>query len=136
VSTPAALRARYMADAVATASPARLLVMLYDKLLLDLQQAEEALDAGEREPAAERLLHAQEIVLELLSSLDLEAWDGAKGLAALYTFLAGELVKANVRGDVAKVVACRGLVQPLRDAWADAAAEVAQAAPAVAGGVA
>ncbi|HEV7755507.1 MAG TPA: flagellar export chaperone FliS [Mycobacteriales bacterium] len=134
----AALRARYMADAVTTASPARLLVMLYDKLLLDLGQAEDALGAGDRERAAERLLHAQEIVLELLSSLDLDAWDGAKGLAALYTFLAGELVKANVRGDVAKIVECRALVVPLRDAWQTAAEEVAQApvGGAAAGGVA
>jgi flagellar protein FliS len=135
VST-ASLRARYVNDAVSTASPARLLVMLYDKLLLDLRQAEDALGAGERERAAERLLHAQEIVIELLTSLDLDAWDGAKGLASLYTFLGRELVEANVRGDAAKVAACRELVAPLRDAWATAAAEVAQAPAAAVGGVA
>ncbi len=33
----AALRARYMGDTVATASPQQLLVMLYDRLALDLE---------------------------------------------------------------------------------------------------
>ena len=32
-------------------------------------------------------------------SLDLDAWDGAPGLAALYTFVQTELINANVRGD-------------------------------------
>ncbi len=35
----AALRARYLGDAVATASPQQLLVMLYDRLALDLERA-------------------------------------------------------------------------------------------------
>jgi flagellar protein FliS len=136
VSTAAHLRARYLNDAVTTASPARLLVMLYDKLVLDLGQAEEGFRAGDRERGSDRVLHAQEIVAELLSSLDVDAWDGAKNLAALYVYLNTELVLANVKADPDRVAACRAHVEPLRDAWRTAAEEVAQAAPAVAGGVA
>jgi flagellar protein FliS len=112
---------RYLSHSVATASPARLLIMLYDRLVLDLGQAEEALLAGDREAAAGRLLHAQEIVLELHASLNVDVWDGAAGLASIYTFLLTELVQANVTRDVARVAACRGLVEPLRDAWREAA---------------
>jgi phosphoenolpyruvate synthase/pyruvate phosphate dikinase len=35
----ASLRARYLGDAVATASPQQVLVMLYDRLALDLERA-------------------------------------------------------------------------------------------------
>jgi len=120
-----ALRDRYLGDSVSTASPARLLVMLYEKLALDLDQAETALRAGNRPTASERLLHAQDIVAELLSSLDVTAWSGAPGLASLYTFLLTELVTANVKGDADRTANCRAFVVPLLDAWRQAAAEIA-----------
>src|SRR3954453_478410 len=125
MSSPA-LRDRYLADSINTASPGKLLVMLYDRLVLDLAQGEEALHAGDRERAAERLTHAQEIILELRTTLDLDAWDGAPalaaragppGLAGLYGFLPPELIGANIGRDADRVAACRGLVEPLRDAW-------------------
>ena len=63
----ASLRARYLGDAVATSSPQQVLVMLYDRLALDLERAQKAVAAGEREAASEQLQHAQAIVLELLA---------------------------------------------------------------------
>jgi flagellar secretion chaperone FliS len=120
-STNPAARARYLADSIATASPARLLVMLYERLVLDLDRAEQALLAQDRATASQQLLHAQDIVLELRISLQVDAWSGGPGLASLYTFLLTELVRANVAGDAARVAACRGLVEPLADAWREAA---------------
>ena len=121
--TSPALRDRYLADSVNTASPGKLLVMLYDRLVRDLAQGEEALRAGERELAGERITHAQEIVLELRTTLDLDAWDGAAGLANVYGWLITELIGANIARDADRVAACRGLVEPLRDAWREAAAQ-------------
>jgi flagellar protein FliS len=94
-----------------------LLLMLYDRLLRDLGQAEEALRAGSRETASSRLLSAQAIIMELRSALDVAAWDGAPGLASVYGFLLTELVGANIRGDAKRTADCRALVEPLRDAW-------------------
>jgi flagellar protein FliS len=119
--TSPALRSRYLNDSVNTASPGRLLVMLYDRLVLDLARGEDALLQGDRESGSRHLLHAQEIILELHSSLDGTTWQGAAGLGALYTFLVTELIGANVRGDAAQAASVRGLVEPLRDAWRDAA---------------
>jgi flagellar secretion chaperone FliS len=121
--TSPALRDRYLADSVNTASPGKLLVMLYDRLVMDLLQGEEALRTQNREQAGERLTHAQEIILELRTTLDLDAWSGAEGLANLYGFLLTELIGANVARDADRVAACRALVEPLRDAWREAAAQ-------------
>lgn len=123
-----AARAQYTREAVTTASPARLLVMLYDRLVRDLVTAESALGGGDIAKASSELVHAQQIVLELRTSLDLEAWDGAAGLADLYTFLHNELVSANIGKDVARVVSCREIIEPLRDAWRDAALQALQPA--------
>jgi flagellar protein FliS len=116
------LRDRYLQDSINTASPAKLLLMLYDRMILDLMHAEEALRGGHGQRANEKLNHAQEIVLELRISLDVEAWSGAPGLANLYAYLLTELIGANVARDAGRVVACRTLVEPLRDAWREAAA--------------
>jgi len=115
------LRDRYLSDSINTASPAKLLIMLYDRLVLDLAQGEEALRNGERETANDKLTHAQDILLELRTSLDIEAWSGAPGLASLYGFLITELIGANIGRDADRVAACRALVEPLRDAWREAA---------------
>ena len=122
------LRNRYVNDAIATASPARLLTMLYDRLVLDLQRAETAQLEQDFPTAHQQLLHAQDIVMELRSSLDTDAWSGAAGLASLYTFLLGEMVQANITRDPVRTATVRSLVEPLRDAWRDAAAQVATAA--------
>jgi flagellar protein FliS len=121
----AALRNRYLGDAVTTASPQRLLVMLYDRLALDLDRAETALTDGRREEANELLQHAQEIVLELQSSLRVDSWEGGPRLSALYSWLHSELVRANVRQNARVVADCRKIVEPLRDAWREAAASMA-----------
>jgi flagellar secretion chaperone FliS len=115
------MRDRYLRDSINTASPAKLLIMLYDRLIIDLVKGEEALLAGDREGANDRLTHAQDIVLELRASLDVEAWSGAPGLANLYGWLLTELIGANIARDADRVVACRVLVEPLRDAWNEAA---------------
>ncbi|RJK92822.1 flagellar export chaperone FliS [Vallicoccus soli] len=122
-----AYRARFVEDSLATASPARLLTMLYDRLLLDVDRAEAAQQRGDRVEAGRQLLHAQEIVLELRSSLKVDLWEGGPGLSALYGFLHSELVRANVTGDPGVTAGCRGIVAPLRDAWHEAARTAPQA---------
>jgi flagellar protein FliS len=126
--TSPALRSRYLTDSVSTASPARLLVMLYDRLVLDLAHAETALRGGDRETASTRVQHAQEIILELRASLDLTVWDGAANLAAIYDFLLTELIGANVAGDAGRIAVTKTLVEPLAEAWREAASMTTSAA--------
>jgi flagellar secretion chaperone FliS len=128
------IRNRYVGDSVSTASPARLVTMLYDRLVRDLTTGEAALAAGDLEGTNRALIHAQEIVWELAAGLDPTKWSGGPALAALYQFVLTELLDANVRKDAAKVAAVRELVEPLRDAWHQAAelAATGAAAPAFA----
>jgi flagellar protein FliS len=127
MTTAPNMRERYLTDSVNTATPAKLLMMLFDRLVLDLTRGEQALLENDRPQANTHLLHAQDIVTELHVSLDLDAWEGAARLAALYAFVETELVNANVRGDAAKVAAIRGLIEPLRDTWREAALAAAAA---------
>jgi flagellar protein FliS len=127
---------RYAGDSVATASPTRLLVMLYERLVLDLHRGEMAQRAGDRGAAATSLAHAPEIVAELLSSLDQNAWDGGPRLASVYTWLLKELSGAIVTDDADRTAACRACVEPLRDAWAQAASQAPAGRPVLTGATA
>ncbi|MEV4514899.1 flagellar export chaperone FliS [Dactylosporangium sp. NPDC049525] len=127
--TTQALRNRYVSDSVATAPPSRLLVMLYDRLVLDLMIAGQSLEQGDRQTASGRMQHAQEIIMELRATLDTSAWSGGPGLASLYSYLITELVQANVTGDRSKVEAVQSFAEQLRDAWREAATQVIGTGP-------
>jgi len=122
------IRNRYVGDSVATASPAKLVTMLYDRLVRDLVTGEAALAVRNLEAANNALVHAQDIVWELAAGLDTTRWSGGPALAALYQFIRSELVTANVKKDAAKVTSVRRLVEPLQEAWHQAAAEMAAGA--------
>ena len=128
MTTAALMRNRYAREAVTTASPQRLVTMLYDRLLRDLGAAESALAVPDIEVAHRELVHAQDIIRELAGSLDLTIWPEGEGLAQLYAWLLDRLIAANVAKDATVVAECRDIVEPLRDAWHDAA----NAQPAVA----
>lgn len=116
-----ARRAQLNREAVLSATPVRLLTMLYDRLMLDLDRAEAGQVTENWAVASENLLHAQAIVDELTTSLDVTVWDGADGLLAIYTYVSNALIGANIHRDVARTRESIVLLEPLRQAWHDAA---------------
>ncbi len=121
-------RATYQNNSVQTASPQKLLVMLYDRLVLDLKRAEESARAGDHHEASSQLQHAQDIVVELRSTLRIDVWAGGERLAAIYDYLQVSLVKANVSRDPDLTATCQTLVSPLAEAWREAALSVSAGA--------
>ena len=121
-----AARARYASDSTDTASPARLLIMLYDRLISDLASAEAALERDDIAVTGDKIGHAQEILLELAATLDIVAWPGGEPLRRLYLWMVSELWTARLRKQPEKMAECRQLIEPLRDAWRIAALETSQ----------
>jgi len=115
------VRDRYLGDAVATGSPQTLLVRLYERLVVDLHGAEAAITERRLDVANELLCHAQDILDELRGTLRSDAWAGAPALGQLYDFCRTELVQANLGKDAARTASVRALLEPLRDAWREAA---------------
>ncbi len=107
---------RFRADEAAV-PPARLLVLLYDRLARDLDDAEVSIRTGDHAGARIALLHAQDIVSELESALDPSVWTAAVELSSIYVYLQGRLVNANIHRDLDSVAECRAAIDPLREAW-------------------
>ncbi len=121
-----AARARYTSDSTGTVSPARLLIMMYDRLVSDLAAAEAAMQRQDIAVTGERIGRAQEILLELAASLDVDAWPEGEPLRRLYFWMVSELWTARLSKQPQKVTECRELLEPLRDAWRIAAIETSQ----------
>jgi flagellar protein FliS len=73
---------RYRQVTVETASVAELMVLLYRRAIQVLDEAEEAIHSRDVPRAHARLVFAQEIVAELMASLNLEAGELAQQLLA------------------------------------------------------
>ncbi len=118
---PIDARARFRDTAVQTASRPQLVVMLYQRLVRDIRDARSALHAGERYRAHTAIVHAQDIVSALQSALDHSVWDGAARLDAIYDWVQKLLLDANVRCRAEALDEALRVVEPLADAWAQAA---------------
>jgi flagellar protein FliS len=129
------LQQRYLADAIETATPAMRLTMLYDRLVLDLNRADQGFERSDIKLVHDSLVHAQEILITLRTTLREQEWDGAARLAALYDFLHHELVSANVMKNRDQSRRAAELIAQLSDAWHQAAEKLASAPAEVAGGV-
>jgi flagellar secretion chaperone FliS len=115
----------YRTNAVLTASPGQLVLMLYDGALRSLAMAREAFERPEDdvrriEVINKQLLKAQAIVSELQSGLNFDAGgEIAKTLNGLYDYYNRRLLEANLRKQVAPVIEVERLLGELRAGWAE-----------------
>ena len=108
----------YQTQAVETASPAQLVLMLYDRALKSLMQVQQATLPGDLEFVNRELQRAQDIVTELRLALDFEQGGAiAQQLSALYGFCLDRLVTANIRKELDGIEDVRSVLAGLRDAW-------------------
>jgi len=111
----------YRTNAVLTASPEQLVVMLYDGAIRFLRQAEALFEEGAWPQAIERVGRAQAIVDELLCTLNMDGGELAQRLELIYVFCAGHLREARLRKDAVRVRQAAALLGELREAWAEIA---------------
>jgi flagellar protein FliS len=116
---------QYRKVSLTTATPGRLIVMLYDRAIQDLECAVEAIQANQAVVQGERIIHAQDIISELLGALDMEVGgEVAESLRSLYLYMIRRLVEANRDRNVQILEEVAGLLQELREGW-DAATKAA-----------
>lgn len=127
----------YRDQEILTASPARLVAMLYDKAVACLHDAIAAIEAGDIERRYKSTTRASEIITHLAVTLDMErGGDIAKNLEQLYRFMLKHLLDVNIRNDAKAAADVIKLLEPLRASWHQLAARgaVPPRAPAAKGG--
>jgi flagellar secretion chaperone FliS len=119
---------------IASASPHKLIVMLYDGVLAALAKAKGNMAAGNIPAKGAAISHAITIIDNgLRVSLDLNAGgEIAENLDALYDYMSRRLFEANLKNDVAIVEEVHRLLSDLRGAWVEIGDKVGQPQPAAA----
>ena len=108
----------YLKNAVMTATPERLQLMLYDGAIRFAAQGLEALRNKDREGAFNALERAQRIVLELGNGLRREVNpELADQMAALYSFIYRRLVDANMQQDEQAIDDALSILRHQRETW-------------------
>lgn len=110
----------YKRQDILTASPMDLIIMLYDALKKNLLQAEISLKKGNIQTSHNKLVRSQDIIEELVNSLNME-FEISQELANIYDFMLHQLAEINVSKNPEPITALVEIVDDLRGAWQEVA---------------
>ncbi len=115
--------AAYKETKIKTASPGSLILMLYSEGIKQLNFAidkmnVEKIPAKDIEVISNHILKCQEIITELMASLDLEAGgEIAQNLLSIYSYFNQQLLQANVKKDYKPLIPVKDMMTELHKAW-------------------
>ena len=92
-------------------------LLLYDKAIKCMTESIQLIDEGKMIAKGEKLIQAQDIVLELSNVLDKRSGEIATNLERLYFYIYRRLIWGNVRLDIAAIREAKVLMEDLYGAW-------------------
>ena len=106
----------YQKNAIMTASPAELTLMLYDGAIKFCTIALTAIEKNDVQRAHENIKKAEAIITELRASLDRKypVWEDFE---RVYEYIYKNLVEANIRKDAGALEEALGRIREMRDTW-------------------
>ena len=107
---------QYQKNAVQTASPAKLTLMLYDGAVKFANLALEGIREGNIEKAHNNIIKVQNIIVEFRSTLDMD-YPVAKDFDVVYDYIYRRLVEANMKKDPAIMEEALKYIKEMRDTW-------------------
>lgn len=108
----------YLRNAVMTATPEQLHLMLYDGAIRFARQGVEGIKTKDYEKVYNGFNRAEKIVLEMLNSLNYEIDRSlCERMAALYTFIYRKLVEASTQRNAEIAEEAIGLLEYQRETW-------------------
>ncbi|MDO4166530.1 MAG: flagellar export chaperone FliS [Eubacteriales bacterium] len=107
---------QYQRNAVQTASPAKLTLMLYDGAVKFSNIAIEGIEEGNIEKAHNNIIKVQNIIVEFRSTLDMK-YPVAKDFDVVYDYIYRRLVEANMKKDKEIMEEALKYIKEMRDTW-------------------
>ena len=108
---------QYRQVQISTASPGKLILLLYQGAIKALKKANELIDQKEFGEKGDQLIKAQDIIMELNLALDMKAGEISSSLQQIYMYAYRKLVVANLEVDKDGIQEVIGLLENLYEAW-------------------
>jgi len=102
---------------VKTANQGKLIVMLYDGAIKFLRIAIENIPKKKYDSVNTNIIKAQDIITELMLSLNFEVGDFANKLYGLYSYMNKRLVEANIKKAIEPIEEVIKYLIELKEAW-------------------
>ena len=137
LSNPNPLNA-YRETKIKTASQGKLIIMLYDEAVKQINVAADSLEQPKPklDLVNNSIIRAQEMVTELMVSLDFErGGEIAQSLFSLYMFFNRQLMESNLNKDPETLRRLGGMLDELRGAWAQVIQKEKGSSEGAAGGI-
>ena len=113
----------YRRQDVLTANSVDLIVMLYDALKKNIILGKCGIAKRDPQTAHKHLMKAQDIVSELMKSLDMN-YEISEELLSIYCFALRNLSEANIRKDAEPLIPVLEVVDDLRGAWSEISGQI------------
>lgn len=110
----------YRQTQISTADRTKLVILVYDGAITYLKRAQKKLDEKNFEEKCDLLFKAQDIILELMSALDMNIGEVAQSLYSLYYYMMKQLTCANIKNDPELIGEVITHLRGLRQTWAEA----------------
>ena len=125
---PIMARDNYLETEVLTATPQKLRLMLIEAAIRFTEQTRQLWRAGDVDKSFDTVIRAQQVVTELMSSLNHESDDPlTKKLAGIYLFVFRSLVDANLNHDEQKLDDAIRVLEVERETWRQVCQQTAAA---------
>lgn len=108
--------AQYKKQSITTATPEKLLIMLFDGALRFTAQARRAMEEKNISKTNEALTRVQDIVNELMASLNMD-YEISHNLYSLYEYINYTLIQANIKKDMNLLTEAEQNLRELRETW-------------------
>ncbi|WP_282938803.1 flagellar export chaperone FliS [Paenibacillus sp. RC67] len=110
---------KYMETSIQTMTPAQLLIMLYDGAIRFTKKGIDAVKRKNYEEANNSFIRVQEIINELVVSLD-RSYEVSDELIRLYDYFLHKMIEANVKKDIDAANEVLGHLLELKETWIQA----------------
>ena len=114
----------YRKTNITTSDPVRLVIMCYEGVIENLKLAKEKIKENDHEKKAKAITKAQDIIEELMCSLDFEKGGEIAGnLESLYNYMLRRILQGDLNKDVRTIDEVIGIFSDLLSAWQAVAAK-------------
>lgn len=122
---------QYKKNQIETADQGKLVVMLYDGAIRFISRAIDILEkpkvSGEDiEVVHKSIIRTQDIITELMSSLNMDAGEISQRLFSIYMYMNNKLIEGNIKKDKVPLNEVKKHLVDLRAAWFEASKNVSR----------
>jgi flagellar protein FliS len=108
----------YKETQIETASPVKLIVILYEIIINSIEQAKSYMAEKKYDLVNKELSRAQDGIIELIAALDFErGGDIAKNLYSIYLFCSRRLFEGNIEKNPQMLDEVKNILSNLKEAW-------------------